>query len=38
MLLLVSAADLLMIFIALELTSLSLYILTAFNKRSIQVG
>lgn len=36
MMFLVSAEDLLMIFIALELTSLSLYILTAFNKRSIK--
>jgi NADH-quinone oxidoreductase subunit N len=36
MLLLVSADDLLMIFVALELTSLSLYILTAFNKRNTQ--
>jgi len=33
MMLMVSATDLLMIFIALELTSLSLYVLTAFNKR-----
>lgn len=33
MMFLVSSEDLLMIFIALELTSLSLYILTAFNKR-----
>ena len=32
--LLVSAEDLLMIFISLELASLSLYILTAFNKRN----
>src|SRR5882724_349083 len=32
---LVSSTDLLMIFISLELTSLSLYILTAFNKRNI---
>jgi NADH-quinone oxidoreductase subunit N len=31
---LVSTSDLLMIFIALELASLSLYILTAFNKRN----
>lgn len=31
---LVSAGDLLMIFIALELASLALYILTAFNKRN----
>ena len=36
MLLLVSSTDLLMIFIALELTSLSLYILAAFNKQDIQ--
>ena len=36
MMFLVSAEDLLMIFIALELTSLSLYILTAFNKRNIK--
>ncbi len=36
MMLLVSSPDLLMIFIALELTSLSLYILTAFNKRDIK--
>lgn len=36
MMFLVSAEDLLMIFIALELTSLSLYILTAFNKRDIK--
>ena len=34
MMLLVSAENLLMIFIALELTSLSLYILTAFAKRN----
>ena len=33
MMFLVSAEDILMIFISLELTSLSLYILTAFNKR-----
>src|SRR5262245_47449422 len=33
MMFLVSAEDILMIFIALELTSLSLYILAAFNKR-----
>ena len=33
MMLLVSAEDLLMIFVSLELTSLSLYILAAFNKR-----
>lgn len=36
MMFLVSAEDVLMIFIALELTSLSLYILTAFNKRNIK--
>jgi NADH-quinone oxidoreductase subunit N len=36
MMFLVSAEDIMMIFIALELTSLSLYILTAFNKRSIK--
>ena len=34
MMFLVSAEDILMIFVSLELTSLSLYILTAFNKRS----
>jgi NADH-quinone oxidoreductase subunit N len=34
MMFLVSSEDILMIFISLELTSLSLYILTAFNKRS----
>src|SRR5436190_3227358 len=36
MMFLVSAEDVLMIFIALELTSLSLYILTAFNKRDVR--
>jgi NADH-quinone oxidoreductase subunit N len=36
MMLLVSSSDLLMIFIALELTSLSLYILAAFNKRNVK--
>lgn len=36
MMFLVSAQDILMIFISLELTSLSLYILTAFNKRDIK--
>jgi len=36
MLFLVSSEDILMIFISLELTSLSLYILTAFNKRNIK--
>jgi NADH-quinone oxidoreductase subunit N len=36
MMFLVSSEDILMIFISLELTSLSLYILTAFNKRSPQ--
>jgi NADH-quinone oxidoreductase subunit N len=34
MMFLVSTHDVLMIFVALELTSLSLYILTAFNKRN----
>jgi NADH-quinone oxidoreductase subunit N len=34
MMFLVSAEDILMIFVSLELTSLSLYILTAFNKRN----
>jgi NADH-quinone oxidoreductase subunit N len=34
MMLLVAAQDILMIFISLELTSLSLYVLTAFNKRN----
>jgi NADH-quinone oxidoreductase subunit N len=36
MMFLVSSENILMIFISLELTSLSLYILTAFNKRNIQ--
>jgi len=36
MMFLVSAEDILMIFVSLELTSLSLYILTAFNKRDIK--
>ncbi len=36
MMFLVSAEDLLMIFISLELTSLSLYILTAFNKQNVK--
>lgn len=36
MMFLVSAEDILMIFVALELTSLSLYVLTAFNKRDIK--
>ncbi len=36
MMLLVSSEDILMIFISLELTSLSLYILTAFNKGNIK--
>jgi NADH-quinone oxidoreductase subunit N len=36
MMFLVSAEDILMIFVSLELTSLSLYILTAFNKRDIR--
>ncbi len=38
MMFLVSASDLLMIFVSLELTSLSLYILTAFNKRSARAA
>ncbi len=38
LMLLVSAEDLLMIFISLELASLSLYILTAFNKRNARSG
>ena len=36
MMFLVSTEDLLMIFISLELTSLSLYILTAFNKQNVK--
>lgn len=36
MMFLVSAEDILMIFVSLELTSLSLYILTAFDKRDIK--
>jgi NADH-quinone oxidoreductase subunit N len=36
MMFLVSSEDILMIFVSLELTSLSLYILAAFNKRSVQ--
>src|SRR5262245_21794942 len=36
MMFLISSEDVLMIFIALELTSLSLYILTAFNKRNVK--
>ena len=36
MMFLVSAEDVLMIFVSLELTSLSLYILTAFNKQNIK--
>lgn len=36
MMFLASAEDLLMIFISLELLSLSLYVLTAFNKRNIK--
>ena len=36
MMFLVSAQDILLIFISLELTSLSLYILAAFNKRSMK--
>lgn len=36
MMFLISAEDILMIFISLELTSLSLYILTAFSKRDLK--
>ena len=36
MMFLVSSEDILVIFISLELTSLSLYILTAFNKRNVK--
>jgi NADH-quinone oxidoreductase subunit N len=36
MMFLVSARDVLMIFVALEMTSLSLYVLTAFNKRNVK--
>ena len=36
MMFLVSAEDILMIFVSLELTSLSLYVLTAFNKRNVK--
>ncbi len=36
MMFLVSAEEILMIFVSLEMTSLSLYILTAFNKRNIK--
>lgn len=36
MMLLVGSMDLLMIFISLELTSLSLYVLTAFNKQNLK--
>ena len=36
MMFLISSEDILMIFISLELTSLSLYILTAFNKRNVR--
>jgi len=36
MMFLVSAQDILLIFVSLELTSLSLYILAAFNKRSLK--
>ncbi|MCC6820938.1 MAG: NADH-quinone oxidoreductase subunit N [Verrucomicrobia subdivision 3 bacterium] len=36
MMFLVSAEDILMIFVSLEMTSLSLYVLTAFNKRNIK--
>ncbi len=36
MMFLISSLDILMIFVSLELTSLSLYVLTAFNKRNEQ--
>ena len=36
MMFLVSSEDILMIFVSLEMTSLSLYILTAFNKRNVK--
>ncbi|HEY5915469.1 MAG TPA: NADH-quinone oxidoreductase subunit N, partial [Verrucomicrobiae bacterium] len=36
LLLLVSSEDILLIFLSLELTSLSLYVLTAFDKRSLE--
>ena len=36
MMFLVSSDDLLMIFVSLELTSLSLYILAAFNRRDVK--
>lgn len=36
MMFLVSAMDVLMVFVSLEMTSLTLYILTAFNKRNIK--
>ena len=36
MMFLVGAEDLLMIFVSLELTSLSLYVLTAFNQRNVK--
>ena len=36
MMFLVSSTDILMIFVSLELTSLSLYVLTAFNKSQVQ--
>jgi NADH-quinone oxidoreductase subunit N len=38
MMFLVSSADVLMIFVSLELTSLSLYVLAAFNKRAPQAA
>jgi NADH-quinone oxidoreductase subunit N len=36
MMFLISARDVLMIFVALEMTSLSLYVLTAFNKQNVK--
>jgi len=38
MMLLISAEELIMIFVALELTSISLYVLTAFNKGSTTIA
>ncbi len=38
MMFMVSAEDILMIFVSLEVTSLSLYILTAFNKRNLNAA
>ena len=38
LMLLISSENLLVIFIALEMLSLPLYVLTAFNKASLRVG